>query len=153
MTAHFIRARALILTETQAEFLIGILKLPHKNDKDYQMIKQTYTVGESVEKFCRVCNERLGHIVKSVTKTGTVSKVSCSICGRLGTFKPIANLAKIQDLETKTGDPYSQSRTYRTGQIMAHPIFGTGEVITVFDTKTIDVLFVDRVRRLIHARI
>ena len=117
------------------------------------MTKQTYAIGDNVEKFCTACDEQLGHIVKSITKTGAVSRVRCSKCGLLGTFKPSAKLTKIQNLQTKTGDPYSQSRTYRAGQIMAHPTFGTGEVMTVFDTKTIDVLFIDRVRRLIHSRL
>ena len=117
------------------------------------MNKQTYAIGDNVEKFCTACDEQLGHIVKSITKTGAVSRVRCSKCGLLGTFKPSAKLTKIQNLATKTGDPYSQSRTYRAGQIMAHPTFGTGEVMTVFDTKTIDVLFIDRVRRLIHSRL
>jgi hypothetical protein len=116
------------------------------------MNKPIYTVGENVEKFCTACNEQLGHIVKSITKTGSVSRVTCSRCGLLGTFKPIANLSKIQNLATQTGDPYSQSRTYRTGQVMAHPTFGTGEVIKVFNTSAIEVLFVDRVRRLVHSR-
>jgi hypothetical protein len=117
------------------------------------MKKQIYTVGENVEKFCPSCNEQLGHIVKSVTKTGSVSRVNCSKCGLLGTFKPIANLAKIQGLATKTGEPYEQTRTYRAGQILAHPSFGTGEVMSVVDTRKIDVLFTDRVRRLVHSRI
>jgi hypothetical protein len=117
------------------------------------MNKPTYAIGDNVEKFCAACDKQLGHIVKSVTKTGAVSRVRCSKCGLLGTFKPSVKAAKMQDLAGKTGDPYSQSRTYRAGQIMAHPTFGTGEVMTVFGTKTIDVLFLDRVRRLIHSRI
>jgi len=117
------------------------------------MNKRIYTVGENVEKFCTACQAQFGHIVKSVTKTGSVSRVNCSKCGLLGTFKASANLLKMQNLATKTGEPYQQSRTYRAGQIMAHTTFGTGEVMTVFDTRTIDVLFADRVRRLVHARI
>lgn len=117
------------------------------------MKKQIYTVGENVEKFCADCNEQLAHIVKSVTKTGLVSRVNCSKCGLLGTFKPSAKTDKLQNLATKSGAPYEQTRTYRTGQIMSHPMFGTGEVMKVFDTKTIDVLFMDRVRRLVHSRI
>jgi hypothetical protein len=117
------------------------------------MKKQKYTVGETVEKFCADCDEVLAHIVESVTKTGTVSKVSCPNCGTLGTFKAVPNLSKIQGLATKTGEPYDQTKTYRTGQIMAHTAFGTGEVLTVIDAKKIDVLFVDRVRRLVHSRV
>lgn len=117
------------------------------------MNKRLYTVGENVEKFCSACNEQVAHIVKSVTKSGSVSRVNCSKCGLLGTFRASANLTKIQNLADKTGEPYQQSRTYRAGQIMAHPIFGTGEVMTVFDTRMIDVLFADRVRRLVHSRL
>lgn len=117
------------------------------------MEKQIYTIGDNVEKFCPVCDEQLGHVVKSITKTGAVSRVNCSRCGLLGTFKPNANLTKIKNLATKTGETYDQTRTYRTGQIMAHPSFGTGEVMTVIDTRKIDVLFTDRVRRLVHSRV
>ena|SRR5687767_2505682 len=115
------------------------------------MKNQIYTIGENVEKFCAVCDEQLGHIVKSVTKAGRVSRVNCSKCGLLGTFKPIANLTKVQSLATKTGVPYDQSKTYRSGQIMSHTTFGTGEVLTVIDRRKIDVLFLDRVRRLVHS--
>ena len=116
------------------------------------MIKETYMIGDNVEKFCAICDEQLGHIVKSLTKTGAVSRVICSKCGLLGVYKASAKLTKIQNLATKTGEPYEQTKTYRAKQIMEHHKFGVGEVITVFDTKTIDVLFVDRVRRLIHSR-
>lgn len=116
------------------------------------MNNQTYAVGDNVEKFCAACDEQLGHIVKSLTKTGAISRVNCSKCGLLGAYKASTKLTKIQTLATKTGEPYDQSKTYRARQIMEHHKFGIGEVITVFDTKTIDVLFMDRVRRLIHSR-
>lgn len=117
------------------------------------MENQLHTVGERVEKFCVTCREQLGHIVKSVTKQGRISRVTCAACGLSGTFKTSTRLMGIQDLAIKTGAPYDRTRTYRTGQIMVHPNFGAGEVTTVFPTNTIDVLFLDRVRRLIHARI
>lgn len=116
------------------------------------MSKQIYAIGQNLEKFCAACNEQLGHVVKSLTTAGAVSRVICSKCGLTGTYKPSAKLLKVQSLANKTGGPYDRMRTYKTGQIIAHPTFGTGEVMTVFDTKTIDVLFMDRVRLLIHAR-
>jgi hypothetical protein len=116
------------------------------------MNNQTYAVSDNVEKFCVACDEQLGHVVKSLTKAGAISRVSCSKCGLLGAYKASTKLTKIQNLATKTGEPYDQTKTYRTRQIMEHHKFGVGEVITVFDTKTIDVLFMDRVRRLIHSR-
>jgi hypothetical protein len=123
-----------------------------KLKKERRMKKETYNIGDNVEKFCSACDEQLGHIVKSVTKAGAVSRVNCSKCGLLGTFKPSASLTKTQDLATKTGAVYEQTKTYRPGQIMSHPSFGPGEVMTVLDNRMIDVLFTDRVRRLVHAR-
>jgi hypothetical protein len=35
---------------------------------------------------------------------------------------------------------------------MIHPIFGPGEVMALIHPQKIDVLFSDRMRRLIHAR-
>ena len=123
------------------------------------MSKRTYKVGENVEKMCSACGEQLDHIVRAVTKTGAISRVICSKCGLSSTLTKSSAAAtkatkatKIQNLANKTGEPYSTAKTYRPGQIMTHPTFGTGEVMTVFDTKTIDVLFMDRVRRLIHSR-
>lgn len=117
------------------------------------MKDQTYKVGENIEKYCADCDKLAGHTVKTVTKTGRVSKVICDGCGLLGTFKPNSNLSKIQNLATKTGEPYDMTKTYRTGQIMSHSTFGTGEVLTVVDSKKIEVLFIDQVRRLVHSRI
>jgi hypothetical protein len=116
------------------------------------MENQLHTVGERVEKFCTICDEQVGHMVKSVTKQGKVSRVICSVCGTTGTFKASAKIIEAQDLLTKTGAPYDRTKTYRNGQIMMHPTFGVGAVTSVLPTNTIDVLFLDRVRRLIHSR-
>lgn len=116
------------------------------------MKDQIYKVGEKVEKYCADCDKLSVHTVKTITKAGRVSKVNCAECGLLGTFKPNSNLSKLQNLATKTGEPYDMSKTYRTGQIMSHSTFGTGEVLTVVDSKKIEVLFVDQVRRLVHSR-
>jgi hypothetical protein len=34
---------------------------------------------------------------------------------------------------------------------MVHPIFGPGEVTALIEPQKIDVLFADRIRRLVHA--
>lgn len=117
------------------------------------MENQMHAVGERVEKFCITCNEQLGHIVKSVTKQGKISRVTCSLCGVSGTYKASAKVLSIEELSTKTGAPYDRTRTYRQGQVMIHPTFGVGAVTTVCSANKIDVLFLDRVRRLIHSRV
>lgn len=117
------------------------------------MENQMHTVGERVEKFCLTCNEQLGHIVKSITKKGKISRVTCSACGVSGTYKASAKVVSVEELSTKTGAPYDQTKTYRQGQIIAHPTFGVGAVTTVCSAKKMDVLFLDRVRRLVHSRV
>ncbi|MGA9998184.1 MAG: hypothetical protein WBP93_22415 [Pyrinomonadaceae bacterium] len=116
------------------------------------MEKQTYNVGERVEKFCAVCGEERGHVVATVTKRGTISRVSCPKCGTRSTFK-VAGASGGARSETKTSAPYDSTRTYRIGQTMMHPSFGHGEVTAVIEPQKIDVLFSDRIRRLIHSRV
>ncbi len=116
------------------------------------MEKQTFTVGERVEKLCAVCGEERGHVVASVTKRGQISRVECPKCGTRSPFKSGAKLTGSRS-SANVGAPYDRTRTYRTGQTMAHPVFGIGEVTAVIEPQKIDVLFADRVRRLIHSHV
>jgi hypothetical protein len=112
---------------------------------------QTHTIGGRVEKFCAVCAEERGHVIVSVTKRGQISRVSCPKCGTRSTFKSGTG-ATGAGPSAKSGAPYDPTRTYRTGQSLTHPVFGPGEVTAVIEPQKIDVLFSDRLRRLIHAR-
>lgn len=115
------------------------------------MEKQTHTVGERVEKFCVTCDEERGHVVASVTKRGSITRVSCPKCGSRTAFKTSTGTST-RGAAAKAGTPYDPARTYRTGNSMVHPVFGPGEVTAVIEPQKIDVLFSDRMRRLIHAR-
>ena len=114
------------------------------------MEQQAHKVGERVEKFCAACGEERGHVVASVTKRGQISRVSCPVCGTRSTFKARAGAAAREVVSP--GAPYDRTRTYRAGQSMTHPVFGHGEVTAVIESQKIDVLFADRMRRLVHAR-
>ena len=111
---------------------------------------QTHAVGDRADKLCAVCNEERGHVVTSVNKRGQVSRVSCPKCGTLSTFKLTLSTAP---RPSKSALPYDRTRTYRAGQSMLHTTFGVGEVTALIEPGKIDVLFLDRVRRLIHARV
>lgn len=104
-------------------------------------------VGDRVEQKCLTCNEERGHIVASVSKTGKVTRVSCPICNSRVPYKG----GGTRTPSTTAGSPYDPARTYRRGQTMVHPTFGEGEVTAVIETGKIDVLFADRLRRLIHS--
>ena len=114
------------------------------------MEKQRYTVGERADKLCTICNEERGHVVTSVNKRGQISRVSCPKCGTLSTFKLSSRTSPRPSAQTLS--PYDRMRTYRAGQTMMHTTYGMGEVTALVEPKKIDVLFVDRIRRLIHAQ-
>ena len=109
--------------------------------------KQVFKTGDRVEQMCLTCNEQRGHIVASVSKSGKISRVSCPICNSRVPYKGGAERTP----SANNGAPYDRARTYRRGQTMMHPHFGEGEVTAVIETGKIDVLFADRLRRLIHA--
>jgi hypothetical protein len=111
--------------------------------------KQTFTVGDRVEQLCRTCNEERGHTVASVSKRGKILRVSCPICGSKVPFES----GGTRRASTKSGTPYDPARTYRRGQTMLHPKFGEGEVTAIIEPGKIDVLFADRIRRLIHSHV
>jgi transcription elongation factor Elf1 len=118
--------------------------------KEKYMEKQTYTVGERADKFCAVCNEERGHVISSVNIHGRISRVSCSKCGTISTFKGSSRTSLRKSAQPVS--PYDQTRTYRAGQTIAHSAYGEGEIMALIEPQKIDVLFSDRVRRLIHAR-
>jgi hypothetical protein len=116
------------------------------------MEKEIFAVGDRVEKLCVVCGEERGHVVASVTKTGRISRVSCPQCSTRSSFKTGTSRSS-ERASVKSGAPYDWTRTYRTGQTMLHPTYGPGEVVAVIEPQKIDVLFNDRMRRLIHSRV
>jgi transcription elongation factor Elf1 len=113
--------------------------------------KPTYAIGDRVEKLCAVCNEERGHVVASVTKRGSISRVTCPKCGTRSSFSSGAKLTGSRSKSVQS-EPYDMARTYRTGQVMIHPLWGPGEVTAIIEPRKIDVLFADRIRRLIHSR-
>lgn len=115
------------------------------------MEKQLYTVGERVDKMCAVCAEERGHVVVSVTKAGNISRVTCPKCETKSTFKSSGRTERRTPAQSSL--PYDRTRTYRAGQTMMHSTYGQGEVTSVIEPQKIDVLFSDRMRRLIHARV
>lgn len=114
------------------------------------MKKPIFTVGERTDKFCAVCHEERGHIVTSVTKRGQISRVSCPKCGAVSTFKLALRTSPRPAI--KTPSPYDRTLTYRAGQSMTHTMFGIGEVTRLIEPRKMEVLFQDRLRRLVHAQ-
>jgi hypothetical protein len=110
--------------------------------------KPLFKIGDRIDQMCITCNEERGHIVVSIGKTGRITRVSCPMCAsrvmyRAGTTRRASN---------RVGAPYDRERTYRKGQTLLHATFGEGEVTAIVEPQKMDVLFADRVRRMIHAQ-
>jgi hypothetical protein len=114
------------------------------------MVKQMFVVGERADKLCVKCKEERGHIVTVVTRWGQISRVSCPKCDTVSTFK--LSDRTFPSESGKAASPYDRTCTYRAGQTMTHETFGIGEVTKLIEPRKIDVLFPDRLRRLIHAQ-
>jgi hypothetical protein len=114
------------------------------------MEKQTYTVGERADKLCAVCDEERGHVVTAINKRGRILRVNCPKCGTVSTFKLSSRTQPRPSAQPFS--PYDRTLTYRAGQTMLHTTYGIGEVTALVEPQKIDVLFPDRVRRLIHAQ-
>jgi DNA-directed RNA polymerase subunit RPC12/RpoP len=109
--------------------------------------KLTFAIGDRVDQMCVSCGEARGHVVALLSKKGKVTRVSCPMCNSRVPYK--RGSARVVSATIAT--PYDRGRTYRRGQTMMHPTFGEGQVTAIIEPGKIDVLFADRIRRLIHA--
>ena len=110
--------------------------------------KPVFKIGDRVDQMCITCNEVRGHIVVCLSKTGSITRVGCPMCAsrvmyRAGTTRRASN---------RVGAPYDRTRAYRKGQTFMHPMFGEGEVTAIIEPEKMDVLFPDRIWRMIHAQ-
>lgn len=109
--------------------------------------KETFAIGDRVDQMCVSCGEERGHLVALLSKTGKVTRVTCPMCNSRVRYKRGTSRVAF----TTPASAYDRERTYRRGQTMMHPTFGEGEVTALIEPGKIDVLFADRIRRLIHS--
>lgn len=110
--------------------------------------KAVFKIGDRVDQMCISCNEERGHIVVSVSKAGKITRVSCPMCASRVVYRG----GTTRRASDKSGAPYDRTRAYRKGQTLMHPTFGEGEVTAIIESQKMDVLFADRMRRMIHAQ-
>ena len=108
--------------------------------------KPVFKIGDRVDQLCTSCNEERGHVVVSVSKKGSITRVGCPMCASRVAYRA----GTTRHASAKQGAQYDRARTYRKGQTLMHPMFGEGEVTAVIEPQKMDVLFADRMRRLIH---
>jgi hypothetical protein len=110
--------------------------------------KPIFKIGDRVDQMCMTCNEERGHIVVCLSKTGRITRVGCPMCASRVTYRA----GTTRRASNKVLAPYDRRRAYRKGQTLMHPTFGEGEVTAIVEPRKMDVLFADRIRRMIHAQ-
>ncbi|GLI38068.1 hypothetical protein KI811_09195 [Geobacter hydrogenophilus] len=54
----------------------------------------------------------------------------------------------IEGVDPDTATPYAMDRPFRTGEVVSHPVFGIGIVVTVTKPNKVEILFKDGVKLL-----
>jgi len=105
-----------------------------------------------VEMMCSACDLDQQHRVQSVTKQGKITSAVCGTCETVSKFTRGVKTS-VSVGTSKNASPYDRMRRYRKGQVMAHGVFGRGEITAVIEPGKIDVLFGDSTRRLLHDQV
>jgi DNA-directed RNA polymerase subunit RPC12/RpoP len=115
------------------------------------MEKQKFEVGDYVENRCATCDAERAQIVASVSVENRITGTTCPRCGNKNRFKKSTfEASKFNKDYRQLGKPYRPAEKYEKGDYIQHSSFGFGEVVNVIDSGKIEVLFDDRLRRLVH---
>src|SRR6185503_6067872 len=109
--------------------------------------RETVAIGDRVDQMCASCSETRGHLVDLISKNGRITRVFCPMCSSRVRYK--SGTKRVASATAALA--YDRGHTYHRGQTMTHPTFGEGEVTAIIEPGKIDVLFFDRMRRLIHS--
>ncbi len=127
------------------------------------------STGEDVDSYCTKCKLILEHIVVAMVG-GIVVKVKCKTCGGIHNFKntPVPRSGAPRSSSTTSKSfintqafwekavegaqgpelAYEMVRSYHTGDLIVHSVFGRGIVQKTFFNKC-SVLFKDKERMLV----
>jgi len=131
------------------------------------MATNSHSAGDIIESQCTKCRTLTNHTI--VAMVGNVPvKVQCNTCGGQHKYRPqsqpkapaakrIQTASKPrqnewQKLKEETAQRaainYSMTTSFKVGDIMNHPTFGTGFVRTCISPGKIEVLFEDGLKKL-----
>jgi hypothetical protein len=123
-------------------------------------------LGDKIAKVeCKVCRARHAYASpkaepKVKTPAAPRAKSAAAASGAAAPAPKKASAAALKQAQAQTEQweklispcssplAYSMERTFRTGDVLAHPVFGPGYVQKVMKPCTIEVLFKDAVRNL-----
>ena len=127
---------------------------------------QSLEVGQLIQAWCPKCEAVKKHAITALKGT-RAGRTECSVCKDVhayrknppGSRRSASSGPKISDYELAMADrdpaeavAYKISGTYAKDQVLQHKKFGIGIVARVMSDLTMDVLFEDKPRALIHNR-
>lgn len=112
------------------------------------MTEKTISVGDRIDYLCLTCGEERGHVVTALGKKGQITRIGCPMCDTQVVYKTSTSSSPATS-RSAAGVPYDQARTYRKGETLTHHMFGAGQVTALVQPHKMDVLFADRLRRLV----
>jgi hypothetical protein len=132
------------------------------------MTARKLTLGAAIESWCTKCKDDRQHAVETLKPNGTASKVRCNTCNGSHLFRPpkgaaapkpaakqelrgaaAAAAAKkrskpelvFSDSERAKAKPYAMDREHVAGEVISHPKFGLGRVMTLKAGGKMEVSF------------
>ena len=141
--------------------------------KGEKKMTKKYSVGGDVDAWCLKCKMELSHTITAIVDE-LPKKVKCNTCSGLHVYrlKPVKKSAsaakkttrkrkpKISDLEIyesrlagfdlAKATKYTMEGSFAQDEIIDHPYFGPGIVISVFSSKKIEILFKDGLKMLVQ---
>lgn len=107
--------------------------------------------GRITRVHCNTCNGQHAHRA-SPPGSGTRTRSSRSSTSR-APAKPERDYASIlRSRDPATARGYATTEHFKDGELIRHPTFGVGLVMTIKDANKIEVMFADGSKTLIHRR-
>jgi hypothetical protein len=121
-------------------------------------------IGDEIEAHCGRCRMDRNHRIVAQDPDGTIRKIICGMCNSYRAYRPP------KQTEARVGKPrtprasaastpedfglptrnYNMREGYQVGEVIAHPTFGVGKVVSLKDTFKIEVKFSDGLKVLLQ---
>ncbi|MBL8149279.1 MAG: hypothetical protein JNN15_05065 [Blastocatellia bacterium] len=121
-------------------------------------------VGQEIEAFCGRCRMDRTHRIVAQDPDGSIKKVICGMCNSYRNYKQPSPRSTTKRAASRTSTStvveeklfpsrnYNMKESYKEGEVIAHPTFGVGKVLSERDQHKIEVKFADGIRILLQNR-
>ena len=135
------------------------------------MPRNPLSAGDYIAAKCSKCRSATNHTIVAMVQEKVV-RVECNICGGIHNYRPATQTRPVtprsvkepgkpkttrsekqwqsllEDVDSAAAVPYSMQTPVRDGDLIKHPSFGLGKVISVTKPNKMEVCFQDGVKIL-----